>query len=76
MMRFSILLVSLFLLLVSLAPSIGESRPGQTVRIAAFSLYPAIFKAENGTIQGFYVDFLAEIAKREGWQIEYILQPG
>ncbi|MBP1728475.1 MAG: multi-sensor hybrid histidine kinase [Deltaproteobacteria bacterium] len=72
MMRFSILLVSLLLLLVCRTPSFGEPHPGQSVRIGAFNLYPAIFKAENGTIQGFYVDFLAEIAKREGWHIEYV----
>lgn len=44
----------------------------RTVRIAAFNLYPTIFKAADGAIQGFYVDFLKEIAKKEGWNIEYV----
>ncbi|WP_224960898.1 PAS domain S-box protein [Geomonas subterranea] len=44
----------------------------QTVRIAAFNFYPGIFKAKDGSIQGFYVDTLAEIARREGWRVEYV----
>jgi len=42
------------------------------VKIGAFNFYPAIFQAKDGSVQGFYVDFLKEIAKREGWQIEYV----
>ncbi|MBU5612960.1 transporter substrate-binding domain-containing protein [Geomonas sp. Red51] len=44
----------------------------QTVRIAAFNFYPGIFKAKDGSVQGFYVDTLAEIARREGWRVEYV----
>ncbi|MBJ6752456.1 ATP-binding protein [Geomonas anaerohicana] len=44
----------------------------QTVRIGAFNFYPGIFKAKDGSIQGFYVDTLAEIARLEGWRIEYV----
>ena len=43
-----------------------------TVRIAAFNFYPTIFQAKDGSVQGFYVDFLNEIASREGWNIEYV----
>ncbi|MBJ6799880.1 PocR ligand-binding domain-containing protein [Geomonas sp. Red259] len=44
----------------------------QTVRIGAFNFYPGIFQAKDGSIQGFYVDTLAEIARREGWRVEYV----
>ncbi len=73
MMRLaSILVISAVILgsvLVCCADT-GSSR--QSVRIAAFNFYPAIFQAKDGTVQGFYVDFLNEIAKRERWNIEYI----
>ncbi|MBT0663704.1 PAS domain S-box protein [Geobacter pelophilus] len=44
----------------------------KTVRIGAFNYYPGIFQAQDGSVKGFYVDFLAEIARMEGWQIEYV----
>ena len=44
----------------------------RVVRVGAFNLYPTLFQAEDGSIKGFYVDFLDEIAKREGWKIEYV----
>jgi PAS domain S-box-containing protein len=31
-----------------------------------------MFQAKDGSVQGFYVDFLQEIAKKEGWDIEYV----
>ncbi len=43
----------------------------RTIRIGAFDYYPGIFK-KDGKVQGFYVDMLAELAKREGWNIEYV----
>jgi ABC-type amino acid transport substrate-binding protein len=52
--------------------SFAESPASKTVRIVAFNHYPAIFKAQDNSIQGYYVDFISEIAKREGWNIEYI----
>lgn len=52
--------------------SADRGSSNQTIRIAAFNFYPAIFQAKDGSVQGFYVDFLKEIAKREGWHIEYV----
>lgn len=65
-------LIALFLTILFTVSSFAEPRSGQTVRIAAFSLYPAIFKTQDNSIQGFYVDFIAEIARREGWNVEYV----
>ncbi|MDO9307612.1 MAG: hypothetical protein Q7V04_00960, partial [Deltaproteobacteria bacterium] len=66
MKLFNVLICFIFFINV-LLPLPAVSVSPQTVRIAAFNLYPTIFKAGDGTIQGFYVDFLKEIAKKEGW---------
>lgn len=42
------------------------------VRVAAFNDYPGIFKDTDGKIKGFYVEALADLAKRENLKIEYI----
>ena len=42
------------------------------VRIGAFNFYPGIFKDTDGTVKGFYVDSLSEIAKKENIRFEYI----
>lgn len=63
----------LFLSLAGSSLSFAESPEiKKTVRIGAFNFYPGIFKGDDGSVQGIYVDFLEEIAKREGWQIEYV----
>jgi len=65
------LLLAIVILLLPVGFSFADSAP-RTVRIGAFSYYPAIFKADNGEIQGFYVDILDEIARRENWRITYV----
>jgi PAS domain S-box-containing protein len=42
------------------------------IRIGAFNYYPGIFQDTDGAVKGFYVDALAEVAKRENLRIEYI----
>ena len=64
--------LSLITTLLCAQPSHTEPPPPQTVRIAAFNFYPAIFQAKDGSVQGFYADFLKEVAKRENWNIEYV----
>ena len=65
-----ICLLLMNILMYSLSPA-GATSP-QTIRIAAFNFYPTLFQVKDGSVQGFYVDFLKEIAKREGWNIEYV----
>lgn len=62
----------LFMFTMNSLPVQAAAQQQKTVRIAAFNFYPALFQAKDGSVQGFYVDFLAEIAKREGWNIEYV----
>jgi PAS domain S-box-containing protein len=62
--------ISILLLLLSCVPLFaGEPR---IVRVGAFDYYPAIFKDNDGTIKGFYVDALADIAARENLRFDYI----
>ncbi|TKB12337.1 PAS domain S-box protein [Desulforhopalus sp. IMCC35007] len=72
MKRFYIVICLLLvnILIYSLSPA--DSAQSRTIRIAAFNFYPTLFQAKDGSVQGFYVDFLKEIAKREDWNIEYV----
>lgn len=72
MKRF-IFLIYLISVIATAAPAASAPSPSpQKIRIAAFNFYPTLFQAGDGSVQGFYVDFLAEIARREGWKIEYV----
>lgn len=44
----------------------------RTVKIGAFSYYPAIFMDQQGKIQGFYVDAFKEIEEKENIQFKYV----
>ena len=72
MKRLFLLFILQLVLLVFIQDTIAAPSSPVTVRIAAFNLYPTIFQAKDGSVQGFYVDFLKEIASREGWDIEYV----
>lgn len=50
----------------------AATSPSRVIRVAAFNHYPAIFKADDGTIKGLYVDLLEQIARKEDWQISYV----
>lgn len=59
-------------LLSALVQSPAWAKPTQVIRIGAFNFYPGIFKDSDGAIKGFYVDALAEVARRENLRIEYV----
>jgi len=68
-----ILLLFVITIILATASLVCADTPSpRKIRIAAFNFYPTLFQARDGSVQGFYVDFLSEIAKREGWTIEYI----
>jgi ABC-type amino acid transport substrate-binding protein len=71
MKRILLLFVITIMLATASLVSADTSVP-QKIRIAAFNFYPTLFQAKDGSVQGFYVDFLSEIAKHEGWTIEYV----
>lgn len=71
-MRRIFIFVLITIILATTTIVVASPSAPQKVRIAAFNFYPALFQAKDGSVQGFYVDFLNEIAKREGWTIEYV----
>lgn len=72
MKRFFLLLLLMIILIAANSVVCAEQVPQQKIRIAAFNFYPTLFQAKDGSVKGFYVDFLDEIARREGWKIEYV----
>ena len=65
-------LLILFLLQPLFSAHAAPFEPKRLVRVGAFSLYPAIFKDDDGQIQGFYVDMFSAIAREENWRIQYV----
>ncbi len=65
-------LIVIFCLLVISSPVTGGSSGGRVVRVGAFNYYPGIFRDSDGAVKGFYVDALADMARREGIRIEYV----
>jgi len=70
--RFVILFAALLASFLIASPSFATDLKEQRIRIGAFNFYPGIFQAKDGAILGFYVDVIAEVARREGWQVEYL----
>lgn len=62
----------IMVVLVTAAPLSANSQSRHKIKIAAFNFYPTLFQDKDGSVKGFYVDFLSEIAKRENWDIEYV----
>lgn len=72
MKRYILLTILLMVLFASATTLSADTSARQKVRIAAFNFYPALFQDKDGSVKGFYVDFLREIAQREKWDIEYV----
>lgn len=70
MIKYTISALSILLVLLSCVP-VFASEP-RVVRVGASDYYPAIFKDNDGTIKGYYVDALADIAERENIRFEYV----
>lgn len=70
-MKNTIRLCSFILLLLSITLSAYAAEP-RLVRVGAFNYYPGIFKDRDGQIKGFYVDALADLARRENLRIDYV----
>jgi len=70
--RVRLLLYAVLLAAAMPMPASAQQAATREVRIAAFNYYPAIFMDADGTVRGFYVDMLDEIAHRENWKITYV----
>ena len=43
-----------------------------SIRVGAYANPPKIFQDDNGSVVGFWPDLIADIAKKENWQVEYV----
>ncbi len=44
---------------------------GQTYKVGVFDNPPMVYMDENGKASGFFIDLLEQVAKKNGWQLEY-----
>jgi ABC-type amino acid transport substrate-binding protein len=68
-------LVLLLALAMLLLPGTGGSPANANGRIVAVGVYenaPKIFTADNGRPAGILIDVIEEIARREGWTLQYV----
>jgi len=61
-----------FVIIFSCFVSILYSQEKRIVTVGAFNHYPAIFKSQDSTIQGMYVDILTEIGQLENIEFKYV----
>jgi len=70
MKNYVVLIICIQLVLLSVLSIFAADQ--RVVRVGAFNYYPGIFKDVDGTVKGFYVDALADIAQRENIRFEYV----
>ncbi|ACH39942.1 periplasmic substrate-binding sensor histidine kinase response regulator, PBPb, PAS and Hist_Kin_Sens domain-containing [Citrifermentans bemidjiense Bem] len=70
-MRRLTLLLAAFCFLLAASAALGADSKARMIRVAAFNFYPCIFQQE-GKVQGGFVDLIDEVARREGWKVEYL----
>lgn len=66
---------ALLALLLGLTPVLLAGSPvpaGPLLRVGAYDNYPKVFKSPDGRIRGIFPDLLEHVARKEGWQIEYV----
>lgn len=44
----------------------------QTIRVGVYQNRPKVFRNEQGSTQGIFIDLLKEAAKEENWQLDYV----
>ncbi len=73
--RYAVLWAGVFgiTLLVLVTILSGWIKPeNRTVRVGVYQNKPKIFLTDNGVADGFFIDLLEEIAKRENWTLVYV----
>jgi len=61
-----------FFLLALLAALLPSTVMAREVRVGVYENSPKVFTGEGGDPQGIFVDILEEVARREGWQVEFV----
>lgn len=70
--RYSILLLCLALLHVSILGVAVSADDPVTVRVGMYENNPKIFTYDEGKVSGLWPDIIEYIAFEEGWEIEYV----
>ncbi|MBF0447478.1 MAG: PAS domain S-box protein [Magnetococcales bacterium] len=65
------LYIFLFLLLV-FCSSISQANTAPLVRVGYFPNPPQVFQNDLGEPQGIYIDLIREIARLEGWELQFV----
>ena len=65
-------LILLVTLLAAVAGPASAQDQGRPVRVGLFQLHPLIFQDETSQPDGLYVDLLQEIARQEGWRLQFV----
>ncbi len=64
-------LFAIFLLFVIILPVLTVQAAGRVVRVGVYQNEPKVFLNEQGEPDGFFIELLEEIAKVEGWELQY-----
>ncbi len=59
--------------LIFLFQCVGGGVYATVLTVAVYQNPPLVFTSENGEIEGFFPDLLKEIAKRENWNLEWVI---
>jgi PAS domain S-box-containing protein len=68
---FSLILITLFLFWLSIC--VPTAKADEKLRVGIFQNKPLSFIDNNNVVKGIFPELIDEIAKREGWQIEYVV---
>jgi signal transduction histidine kinase/DNA-binding response OmpR family regulator len=62
----------LLMLLLTLALPTRTLHPDTAIVVGVYQNKPKVFINQDEVVQGFYIDILEEIARREGWSVRYL----
>ncbi|MGC4018178.1 MAG: transporter substrate-binding domain-containing protein [Muricomes sp.] len=72
MRRFFAIILSAAMLVIVMLPGTVYASPGKTLKIGYIDYQGFIQQNEDGTYEGYGVDYLNEISKYTGWKYEYV----
>ena len=64
-------LLAVLLLFAMILPLLTVQAAGRVVRVGIYQNEPKVFLDEQGEADGFFIELLEEIAKEEGWELQY-----
>ncbi len=71
--NFIIVIFFLFLLFFNFSININNQKFNKTVKLGIYENEPKVFIDKKGKPSGIFVDLVIEIAKNEGWKLEFII---